>query len=141
VARRTHQSRSALCRTLKVLDCPDLAAAPDRHELEFGAARALAPLPPDDRRQLLAELDVIAERDGKRPSVREVEERVRCWLGGAPAVALAPERLAAVIAARRERGIAIAILARPGKRSRLEATLTLAEADLLWLSEWLTAAQ
>jgi hypothetical protein len=42
---------------LRVLDCPDLVVALDRQELEFGAARALAPLLPDDwRRRTWGEL-------------------------------------------------------------------------------------
>src|SRR5260370_6699062 len=93
LARELRLSTSALSAILKVLDSPELVGPVTRGELEFGAAKALAVLPGPDQGRRLSELGERAQRDGKFPSVRAVEEQVRQWQGHAPPIEGAAERL------------------------------------------------
>jgi ParB/RepB/Spo0J family partition protein len=97
LARLIHISRSSLSRMLKVLQCADLVAAIEDEGLEFGAAKALAPLRPADRAELLAHLRQIADRDGKFPSVRQVEALVSIRQGQDPLPVVPPARLPALV--------------------------------------------
>jgi ParB family chromosome partitioning protein len=139
-ARRLRIGRSTLSQMLAVARCADLVPAVKQEGLEFGAARALAVLLPLERKALLAELRETARRDGRFPSVRRVELRVRERRGYAPLPRYAAEDLGELAAELAARGIAIEVQTLPGKRSSLQVILRLDEEDAAALREQRAAA-
>ena len=129
LARRLGIGRSTLCQMLQVLGCDDLVRAIEIDGLEFGAAKRIAALLPQQRASLLVELRTEAAGTGRFPSVRDVEARVRTLQGHPPLPRFLPEALADLVAALAALDIRAAIRTVPGKQSGLGATLRLDEAD------------
>lgn len=133
LARLIHINRSSLSRMLKVLQCPDLVAAIEDEGLEFGAAKALAPLRPADRAELLAHLRQIADRDGKFPSVRQVEALVSIRQGQAPVPEVPLARLSALVKELQSVNVPVRIQILRGKQSHLKITMVLDDTDEYWV--------
>jgi len=129
LAREIRWGKSTLSMTLKVLDCPDLAAALERGELVLSAARALAPLLPRERGALVAEFEEWTFRNGKPPSVRQVKALVARRRDPALSLELVPDELAATVAELLDRGVPIDIRAICARKSHVEVRLALTEAD------------
>jgi ParB/RepB/Spo0J family partition protein len=135
IARLIHKSEATISSMLRVLRCPDLVAAVERGELEYGGARAMTALPPEARKKLLSEFWEIQRLTGRPPSVRQVEERVRVEQGKAPIVSVPPEHLAEVVAEMEARGLPVEIQIVRGKRCGMRAIFMLTEDDDLWVRE------
>jgi ParB/RepB/Spo0J family partition protein len=133
LARLIHISRSSLSRMLKVIQCPDLVTAIEDEGLEFGAAKALAPLRPADRAELLTHLRQIADRDGKFPSVREVEALVSVRQGQDPLPVVPPAHLPALVKELQTVNVPVQIKILRGKQSHLKITVVLDDTDEYWV--------
>jgi ParB/RepB/Spo0J family partition protein len=141
LARELHLSPATLSYMLTVLDCPELVASMETDGLEFGAAKALASLPPADRSALLQELVASRAGTGKMPSVRQIEQKVRERKGQPPLAAVSDAPLAALIAGLRARGAGVEIRSVRATQTRLKVTLTVAESDQEWVNELLDASK
>lgn len=141
LARLIHVNRSSLSRMLKVVQCPDLVAAIETEGLEFGAAKALAPLRPDDRAALLAHLRQIADRDGKFPSVREVEALVSIRQGQDPLPELPPARLPALVKELQTVNVPVQVKILRGKQSHLKITVVLDDTDEYWVRAFASSSE
>jgi ParB family chromosome partitioning protein len=134
LARQIQMGESTLSQMLKVVESPELVSAIEGVGLQFGAAKALTALSSLERRQMLAEFREIAARDGKFPSVRQVEERVRLRQGHAPLPEVSPAGLVPAIEALQLQDFPMEIKVTRGKQSQLKVTLVLAEKDQEWVN-------
>lgn len=141
LARQIDMSKSHLCRMLKVIDCPVLVSAVEDEGLEYGAAKAAVVLTAPQRRELIAELFQRRERDGKLPSVRQVEAIVALRRGAAPLPHVPVEDLVPVVEALRLQEFPASIHVARGKQSQLKVTLVLAEEDQEWVTACLSGAE
>jgi ParB/RepB/Spo0J family partition protein len=141
LARQIDMSKSHLCRMLKVIECPELESAIQDDGLEYGAAKAIAVLNAVQRRQVLAELSRRRERDGKFPSVRQVEEIVALRRGATPLPEVPLEDLVPIVGALRLQDFPAEIQVTRGKQSQLKVTLVLAEEDQEWVTACLAGAE
>jgi ParB/RepB/Spo0J family partition protein len=138
LARQIDVSKFRLCRMLKVIECPELVAAIEGEDLEFGAASAVAALAVFQRKQVLEQLREIRDREGKFPSVRRVREIVKLREGSAPLPEVSPTDLPTAIEALQLQDFPMAISVTRGKQSRLKVILVLAEEDQEWVASCLT---
>jgi ParB family chromosome partitioning protein len=140
LARQLKIGKSTLNAMLRVLASAELVRAVEWDGLEFGAAKALAGLSLLEQRGLLAELRDHAAREGRFPTVRAVEERVRLRQGQAPLPEVAPEQWGAVVEALAARGAPIELKVGRGKQLAVKIEIDLPEAEARWLGEELESA-
>ena len=107
----------------------DLVQAMEEEELDFSAAKSLAPLPADRRATLLAELRAIKEQTGRFPTVREIEVMVQEAHGHGSLPRLHPQAAAAAVHALEAHGIEFDVKVLHGRRTRLRLVLTVNDTD------------
>lgn len=139
LAAEIHVSAATLSYMLKVIECSHLVAAMDGEGLEFGAAKALASLEPDDRPEALRELSLQKEKEGRFPAVRQVEQYVRERKGKTPLAPFEPQPLTALIEALRAHGAAVDVRSVRATETRLRVTLMVSEKDQEWVNRLLDA--
>lgn len=134
LARQIHVNRSSLARMLKVRACPDLVSAIQTEGLEFGAAKALAPLLPADRAELLSQLRQMADEHGKFPSVRQVEELIRVRQGQAALPNVLPAHLPVLMKEFQTMNTPTKIRVSRGKQTQVKVSLVLDDTDEYWIN-------
>jgi ParB family chromosome partitioning protein len=141
LAREIHLGKSTLSQALSVLECEDLVAALQNEGLEFGAAKALANLAPEDRQILLAELRAIRDATKSFPSIRQVEARVQARQHGEAEIPLSPDAAPAAVAALRGRNVTLDVKVVPGRKTGVRLVVTVGPDDAAWIRDLLTGLE
>jgi len=141
LARDIHLGKSTLSLALSVLECEDLVAALRNEGLEFGAAKALANLAPEDRQILLAEFRAHRDATKSFPSIRQIEARVQAHQRGEVVIPLSPDTAPAAVEALRGRNVSLDVKVVPGRKTGVRLVVTVGDKDAGWIRELLTGLE